>query len=468
MHTISYILPFDDTNARLRISVTVETISRLIEESQRSKVLVVNLNSEILENLIELQHNIGISIQLSDLKGLKFSDNQKIGATILHLVNYDEFDQFYVEIRTEKFFHDGYFIIIYEGDDVDEIEKMFSKFWRVHIYNVNVLVLNSNSSNLMSVFTYMPFSNESCGNTKPIQINEFDKSSMKWMTNEFFPKKFNQLNRCPIRFGCYEYNPDIVIHRNVSGSKEIAGVIVDIGMMFSDILNFTLNLIEYEQGTGTVFKNKTATALLSRLLKNEIDLIFGSLQIDRVDTFSATRTVHTDKIILVVPPPFLIDPIKKIFLPFTFASWISIGMVALLACCVVKVLKFTPSIVHDYVIGRNVKGTMLNICNIFLGGTQQILPRSNFPRFLLMKFMLFTLIMRSLYQGGVFHILKEDVNTKGLDTFDEFIEHEFTFYIYKSLARRLAGTRLTQRFVEFIINHPAAKRMVRFHSFIQC
>lgn len=439
---------FTQDDTQLHVSTT-KMISRFIEESKRSNVLVSDVKSEILENWIGSHDDLEITVDLNDLNNSSIWKIQKIESTILHIGSYTEFELFFRQIRMGNFLYDGHFIIIYEEADDDKIEKIFSKFWKAYIYNVNVLVTNVSSPNLVSVFTFLPFRNDSCGNTNPIQINEFDKSTMKWTTNEFYPKKFEHLNGCPLRLGCYENNPDFIMHRDdVRGSTKIVGVIVDIATMISNLLNFTLKLTEYEQGTGIIFANKTATDLLNRLLKNEVDLIFGSLQTERVDTFSATRTVQRDATILVIPPPYSIDPMTKIFLPFTTASWITIGMVGLSACCVVKVLKFCPKIVRDYVIGSNVKGSLLNVWSVFLGGTQKILPRSNFPRFLLAKFLIFTLIMRTLYQGGVFHVLKEDVNTVGLDTFDEFIEHEFTFYIYQSLARRLAGTKLTQRFVQ--------------------
>lgn len=444
---MSNVILHDDTVQSQLLSATRKMISRLIDESERSNALVVNSNSEILENWMKLHDDLKLTVDVNDLKRASPFKMRKIGATILHLRNYDDFEYIYNRIRTDVFLYDAHFIIIYEVAVLEEIEKMFSKFWKSYIFNVSVLVANMNSPNLVSLYTYMPFSNETCGNTEPVQINEFDKSSMEWTTNEFYPKKFKQLNRCPIRFGCYENVPGIIIDRDLNGSTKITGLNVDIGTMFSDILNFTLISFEYEQEMGVVYKNKTATAMIKKVLNNEVDVIFGSLQIDRVEALSGTRMVYTDKIILVVPPPFLIDPMTKIFLPFTFASWISIGMVALLACFIIKLMKFTPKIVHDYVIGRNVKGSMLNVCNVFLGGTQRILPSSNFPRFLLAKFLIFTLIMRSLYQGEVFNIMKRDVHTVKLDSFDEFIEHGYTFYIFKSLAGRLVGTKMMKRFV---------------------
>ncbi|KAG4073031.1 hypothetical protein HA402_009450 [Bradysia odoriphaga] len=425
-------------------SATTQMISKLIEESERSTLLFLDLNSEILNDFVNL-HELSITVSLNDLKTNPNFNNRKIGAVILHLKNFDDFENFYSLIRPETFLYDGHFIIFYDKANVLEIERMFSKFWNAYIYNVNVLVTNPKSKDLLSMFTYMPFANESCNNNHTVLINEFNETTMKWSTNTFFPKKFKQLNRCPIRFGCYQSIPAVIIDTSENGSRKFSGAIVDILLRFSDVLNFTLSFMEIREGMGAIYKNKTSTGLLKKTIGNEVDLICGALQEDRSEALSATRHVFSDKIILVVPPPFLIDPMKKIFLPFTLASWISIGMVALVACCIVKLLKFTPPIIHDYVIGSNVKGSVLNICNIFLGGAQQTLPRGNFPRFLLANFLIFTLIIRTLYQGEIFKLLKRDVRTVQLNTIEDYVEHKFTFYIFQAFVGRLLGTKMIER-----------------------
>lgn len=434
-------------NFTQRNTAETKMITKLIEESKRATVLFMNLNSEILESFVQ-SPDLPITMYVNDLKTNIFNTKTgKIGATILHFLCYAEFESFNGLIQNDTFLDGGHFVIIYDSGNIREIEKIFSNFWKIYIYNVVVLVTNAMSSDLVSVFTYMPFINESCNNSEAIRINEFNKTSMTWDTNVFFPKKFKQLNRCPLRYGCYNNRPNYIIERSESGLPIFSGWIIDIVNMFSNILNFSLNFLAYESDMGVIYKNKTATALLKRILNNEVDLIFTTARADRSELLSTTRMVYADKLILAVPPPFLIDVMAKIFLPFTFASWISISLVAFLACCTIITLRFTPKIFHDYVVGNNVKGSMLNVCNIFLGGPQQILPRSNFPRFLLANFLIFTLIIRSVYQGKVFDIMKSDVHTVELKTIDEFIEHQFTFYIYRTLAAELAGTKYTRRFV---------------------
>jgi hypothetical protein len=155
--------------------------------------------------------------------------------------------------------------------------------------------------------------------------------------------------------------------------------------------------------------------------------------------------IYTDLLIIVVPPPFLIDPLTKILMPFTLISWICISSVILTACITVIILKFTPKKFHDYIVGKNVKGSILNVWNLLLGGSQTKLPTATFPRFLLAKFLIFALVMRSLYQGAIFNLLKDDISTIELSTIDEFIEHKFTFIVYESLAARSQGSKFMDR-----------------------
>lgn len=120
----------------------------------------------------------------------------------------------------------------------------------------------------------------------------------------------------------------------------------------------------------------------------------------------------------------------------------SIGSVLLLACSVIKVLQYASKGFHDYAFGRNIKSNMFNVWNIFLGGVQPVLPQESFPRFLLIEFSIFTLIIRSLYLGRVFDILKRNEQTVKLTTIDDYIKYNFTFYIYNSMANSIQGTKI--------------------------
>lgn len=57
------------------------------------------------------------------------------------------------------------------------------------------------------------------------------------------------------------------------------------------------------------------------------------------------------------------------------------------------------------------------------------LPGRNFARFILMCFMLFCLVMRTAYQGKQYEFMQKEMRKRGLETIDELIDNNFTFFI---------------------------------------
>lgn len=156
---------------------TTKMISRLIQESESSTVHLIYSNSEIIESFLRL-HELKITVKLEDLRNISILENRKINSMLMQLKNFGEFERFFNLIQTELFLYDGHFVIIYENENLEEIEKIFSKLWKIYIYNVNVLVANAISSKVL-MLTFMPFINQSCNNTKIIPINEFLSSEIQ-------------------------------------------------------------------------------------------------------------------------------------------------------------------------------------------------------------------------------------------------------------------------------------------------
>ena len=56
-----------------------------------------------------------------------------------------------------------------------------------------------------------------------------------------------------------------------------------------------------------------------------------------------------------------------------------------------------------------------------------------------MIFMIYWLILRSAYQGGIFQTLKSDAHKPEVDSIQNMIDKKFKFYLYESLAARLTN-----------------------------
>lgn len=236
---------------------------------------------------------------------------------------------------------------------------------------------------IIEMFSFLPFNGISCGDVNPIKLNEFNGTSMAWVTEILFPKKFRNLRRCSIAAGSVDNQPGTIIEKLVNGSLRYHGFEVDFAFAFASILNFSLNLKILPSRVNTVYPNKTATGLMKAVKDGTVEFIFGifSIQQLRMEVFTETRSFYNDRTIVVIPPPMLIGTIEKFFLPFELYTWISVGVLLLIACAVITLLKFVPQKLQDFVLGSNIRTEYLNVLNVLLGGSQSKLPSETFQDF---------------------------------------------------------------------------------------
>ncbi|CRK87192.1 CLUMA_CG000997, isoform A [Clunio marinus] len=347
-------------------------------------------------------------------------------------------------ILSDKVHRSGYYVIILEIKNRKSLKNIFKVFWKNFFFNINVLGKEKVLQNI-SLFTFLPFNGAICGDVSPVIINEFNENYNDWSTNEYFPKKLKNLNQCPIRIGSHS-NPPAVIDRNESSVNTYGGNMIDFVRMLSSVLNFKIDFHLYSVGAGA-FANGTATGLMEKAYSNDVDLIIGllSLQQIRMEYLSETRAFYHDDIILVVPPPPLIPSIRKLFMPLDFYCWVALLLILLISSIILTILKILPKSYHNLVIGENIKNQYLNILEVLFGESQKKLPVKNFPRFILMSFMVFCLIMRTCYTGSLFNILKNDISSKKIKSIEELNQMDYKFIIYDTLAARLNDKKFMKR-----------------------
>ena len=108
--------------------------------------------------------------------------------------------------------------------------------------------------------------------------------------------------------------------------------------------------------------------------------------------------------------------------------WLGITFaVAFLVIFLIKLSKSTS--IYEFIIGSNVATPSLNVVAIFMGIGQILLPQRNVSRFLFMNFILFSLIMRTAYQGKYFEFLTSDMRRKPMQTIEELKIKNFTVVI---------------------------------------
>lgn len=257
------------TAKNLQISNAVST---LLNQEQHGAITNVYIESshgynEVLTHLLKgLEQNFSIYIGYGyEDDRIKHSGNDTKGSYVLILAgDFENLKNFVQHASSESWFFNSFYIIVLR--EVASLQKVFAMFWKLMVANVDVLV-DDGSSNNLTLFTFFPFSRQSCNDTRPEMINEFRSA---WSTAEFFPKKFRNLHSCPLNVMTYEVKPAMMIEKLSEGSYKLHGFEGDLFTEVAAFLNFSMNLLITTEnvGTGLLYSNGETIRDICNYLKS--------------------------------------------------------------------------------------------------------------------------------------------------------------------------------------------------------
>lgn len=158
-----------------------------------------------------------------------------------------------------------------------------------------------------------------------------------------------------------------------------------------------------------------------------------------------TRPMFYVEHFIAIPPGEEFNGYEKMVLPFDVWTWIWIGITFAIAFSIIFALRFTRSSVSSFVIGRGTLTPVLNLVRAFFGISQIVCPERSFARYLLMMFILFSLVIRTAYQGVMFEFLQKEMRKPTVTTIDEAIDQNFTFYMMQNFKEYFETDELVQR-----------------------
>lgn len=339
---------------------------------------------------------------------------------IILMERFDQFLEVYRRMDRNHFWLNGFYIIILLNGEIQEIDEIFSLLWKIQVFNVVIIFQHENET--VEVKTFKPFNPGNCNNTSSVTINTF--RDQKFITNgRFFPNKLLNLFNCTIRISI---SPDVEPFIFVDftdkdkASYSLKGSDIKIINTLSKSSNFNINYT-YIGMNGT----------LEALTDDKADLSISNwwLLPDRLKTFDTTTFYSNDQIVFVIPLGKEFSAFQELVHSFSMSVWLLIFSCFFIGFFVIFVVRFQVKAVQNFVFGTGVKNPTLNMFAAFIGGTQKILPRRNFARFLLMLFLMYSLVIRALFQGSFFKLLKENKREQEVKTINEMIQKDFTFYV---------------------------------------
>lgn len=157
------------------------------------------------------------------------------------------------------------------------------------------------------------------------------------------------------------------------------------------------------------------------------------LLVDRLKFFEASTSYSNDKMIFVVPPGRDFTAFEKLVYPFKLHTWLMVAAFSAVGFFVIFIIKRRSKFTQNFVFGTGVSNPYLNMFIGFIGGSQHILPQRNFARFLLIMFLMCSLISRTLYQGSLFQLMKSNKHHKEVQTIDEMVAKDFRIFVPRQL-----------------------------------
>ena len=427
----------------------VESFTNIAIIDSLSDDMKIKTNDILTDLIVEMGSDFRIVIE--DPAYLKNSFTKKISPMIILINNMESFEKMkdklsYNPVRFRKF----YILVLVDGMFTG-IESIVKQFWNQWIHNLNVL--SEDVDGTITMRTFFPFSNGKCGNEETISIiNSFDSVTCSWSSDVFFPQKFNNLHLCPLSVIAIGSNaPSVVVKKSKKGKDEFSGFEVDIIKEFAQIINSSINFINYED-VREVYENRSnaneTSGIFRTIFTKSCDLILGSLslQYDRTLQFTESKSFFSVPMAIVIPPAAEMSALKKLIRPLSELVWVLLLAVFIIGIMFITFLKTTSLKAYRFVVGKDVKYPILNMLIALVGNTQAKLPKLNFTRFLLMKFLLFCLVIRSVYQGRLYNILQSNLHEKELATIDDIIENNMIFFAYESMKNRIQGFKFSTRF----------------------
>jgi hypothetical protein len=171
---------------------------------------------------------------------------------------------------------------------------------------------------------------------------------------------------------------------------------------------------------------------------------FYYLTYQRARFLSFSQSHYSIPLVIGIPPGAPFTAFEKLFNPFQFSVWISLLMTVFISLIVIFIINCQRQNVKNFIYGET-RTPYLNVLNVLLNGFQEVLPKRTFARSLLMMFMAFCFIFRTLYQGSLYQFLQADDSKPEMASIDEMMEKNFVFYIRSTLEHNIRNMSFYNR-----------------------
>lgn len=279
----------------------------------------------------------------------------------------------------------------------------------------HIIILSFNSSNKISLTSYIPFSDGKCSNYKPIMLTN--------NATNYFGRNFQNFQRCPVRFTALQFPPFFIFESENGTVTRVGGIDGEVLKLLLERLNASMDIVSSKDhgGIGN-FVNGTATGSFGDLVNGIADTMALSiiLNYDRHTVAQLTYVYSMLDVMWCVPNRRKISAWVKVFLPFftTITPFLILSFVVFIA---------STTLVHRFeTIETRPKLTFTDVVyhavGLFLGQTIEFMTNYWLTNSVFVLWIWFCLIVRVVYQGNLVDGFQRTILEPHLRTVEEALK----------------------------------------------
>lgn len=348
---------------------------------------------------------------------------------------YGSFTRIYAAMHYTKYDFSGLYLVVIAGEIEEELDDLvraiLEDLWTLDIVNVNVVACGPVGDYVL-IYTTFPYTQDHCGTVEPVLWLNVTQGLEGLEEVDLYPDRMKSFYGCTLIGGTHEAKPYTIIPKQ-NGSSEIvlSGFEGDLVDMLAIKLNFTVRYEISSISWGFARKMGQSTGLMKMIQEEQVDFGVGCMAFayDRHKYLKPGIAHYTSKVLFAVPAGRPFTAFEKLFRPFSVPIWSLITAYLVAGAAVVCALQLSTRELRDFVYGFGISSPYLNMLNIFFGGALSRTPRRNFARTLLLLWVLFCFVIRTLYQGSLYLYLQRTMSHDPLETMQDIDRSGIDYYM---------------------------------------
>nr|XP_016946098.1 uncharacterized protein LOC108021806 [Drosophila suzukii]XP_036677205.1 uncharacterized protein LOC108021806 [Drosophila suzukii] len=358
--------------------------------------------------------------------------------------------EMYLNQPGSSYKRNGYFVVVYTGleeQPMESVKIMFRRLLNMYVLNVNVFLQRDGT---VQLYTYYPYGPHRCQSSLPVYYTAFQDlpapATGYGLTKPLFPSKLVNLYGCELVAVTFEHQPYVIIEDDpkIPGGRIMRGIEGMIFRSLAERMNFTIKMVERkDKDRGEILPDGNYTGILKMMVDGEANMTFVCFLYNkaRSDLMLPSISYTSFPIVLLIPSGGSMTPMQRLTRPFRYIIWSCILVSLILAFLLMALLRIAAvPVLRNLVLGRHNTYPYLGMVSSLLGGLALYNPRRNFARYLLILWLLQTLVLRAAYTGQLYLLLQDVEVRSPLKTLGEVMAQNYEFHMLPALLPIFQGS----------------------------